>query len=341
MLKAGIIGCGRIVEEGHAEAFLKLKDRVQVVAIADPAPKRLEKIGTLLGVPEGNRYTDYKDLVTSQTLDFIDLAVPHFVHKEAAVFCANHGQNLLMEKPLATDMAEAQAIADAVAKNRIHFCLLHNYLYMGNYAAALKTIEEGKIGKPFLSRCDVIMSNFWPGAQDADPTWRTQMAKSGGGALIDNGYHFIYLLEALMQSPIKRVYAKVGTFFHDINVDDTAVVLYEHENGGVSDLKVGWSAVSSRFEQEIHGTKGSLLFGSILGSESSAPPLQLCTESGCTSVDMPDWGFWGFNKLFERFVDDFEAKKSPVSMAAGLRNLRIIMAGYESSRTGRPVDVGA
>jgi len=341
MLKAGIIGCGRIVEEGHAEALLKLKDRVQVVALADPAPKRLKKLAELFGVPEEKRYADYKSLVANEELDFIDLAVPHFVHKDAAVFCAEHGQNLLMEKPLATSMEEAQAIANAVLKSGIHFCLLHNNLYMGNYAAALKSIEQGRIGTPFLSRCDVIMSNFWPGAQDADPTWRTQMAKSGGGALIDNGYHFIYLLEALMQSPVKRVFAKVGTFFHKINVDDTAVVLFEHENGGVSDLKVGWSAVSSRFEQEVHGTSGSLLFGSILGSESSHPPLQLCTEAGCTTVDIPNWGFWGFNKLFEQYVDGFEARKSPVSMEAGLRNLKIIMAGYESSRTGRPIDVDA
>ena len=321
------------------EAFQGVADKVNVVALADPSPKRLEKIGGMLSVPKEHWYEDYKEMVGKEGLDFIDLSVPHFAHKEIAVFCAEHGQNLLMEKPLATNIKEAKTIANAVEKSGVHFCLLHNYLYMGNYNLADKVIEEGKIGKPFLSRCDVIMESFWPGAQDADPTWRTQMRKSGGGALIDNGYHFIYLLEALMRSPIRKVFAKVDTYVHDINVDDTAVVLFEHKSGAVSDLKVGWSAKSSRFSQEVHGTKGSLLFGSILGQPCEYPLLELCTSEGSQTLEVPDMGFWGFNDLFREFVEGFENRRSPVLIADGLRNLKIIMAAYESSKLGKPVEI--
>lgn len=142
-----------------------------------------------------------------------------------------------------------------------------------------------------------------------------------------------------MRSPIHKVFSKVATYVHDINVDDTAVVFFEHESGAISDLKVGWSARSSRFSQEVHGTEGSILFGSILGQPSQSPPLELCTADGCEALEVPEMGFWGFNGLFKEFVEGFENRRTPVPMTHGLRNLKIIMAAYESSKLGKPVEV--
>ena len=118
MLEMGIIGCGRIVEQGHVAALEALCKKVRVVAVADPTEERRNFIGEKFGVDAEVRFADYKDMLRNVELDFVDQALPHALHEEAVVATAEAGVHILTEKPLTTDLASARRMVDAVEKKR-------------------------------------------------------------------------------------------------------------------------------------------------------------------------------------------------------------------------------
>ncbi len=334
MLTAAIIGCGRIVAEGHLHAFQTLKDRVRVIALADPAPERRALVGDALDVPESARYADYRDLLHRETPDFVDLALPHFLHEEVTIACAQAGRHILTEKPLTTSLESADRILEAVARAGVRLGIIHNYRYLPHNVHALRLIEAGKIGEPFFIRNEGLGGGHYRGAPGYDPDWRAKGERAGGGALLDNGYHNMYVAETLMQSPVKAVFAHVGTYVQRQDVDDLAVVLLEHENGGVSSVQVSWAIRGGgQWVSEVHGTEGSLRF-----------------VNGRLELFENDQGQWvsqdvgernhgrSFVGLFSDFITALEQGRPPaLDGRAARHNLAIVMAAYESSRRKRPV----
>ncbi len=334
MLKAAIIGCGRIVEEGHLRAYQALRDRVRVVALADPTPERRALIGEALEVPESARYADYRELLRRESPDFVDLALPHFLHEEVTIACAQAGLHILTEKPLTTSLPSADRILEAVERAGVSLGVIHNYRYLAHNARALALIAEGRIGRPFFVRSEGLGGSYYPGAAEYDPGWRARGERAGGGALLDNGYHGIYLAEAFMGSPVERVYARVGTYVRSQDVDDLAVVLLEHENGGISSVQVSWAVRGGgQYVSEVHGTQGSLRF--VNGR------LELFENTRGEWV-VQETGELDFGRSFISLFADFltaleRGEPPPLDGRAARHNLAIVIAAYESSKRGRPI----
>lgn len=354
MIRVGIVGCGRIVEIGHAPAFEELVDLFEVVAVADPSAERRNTIGDRFGVPSANRQSDWADLFTNRDVDLIDMALPHFLHRDSCVAAAASGKPLLMEKPMATSMKEADEIMDAVKNAGAPTCIIHNYLYSAASLKALGLLDSGKIGRPFLVRLERLSGSYFAGVSNYDPSWRTKASSSGGGALIDNAYHNLYSAEAFMKSPITEVYARLGTFAHDIAVEDTVVLALGHENGGLSQILVGWSAETAKHVQEIHGSDGSILFDHedhqltiVNKGVVSYPDIMTkeapAIEDGGDLTDIPDPAeqiHQSFVPLFRDYAYALESgSPSPIPFEDGYRNLQVIMAAYESHRTGNRVRI--
>ena len=341
MLRAGIIGCGRIVEEGHAGAFEALRDRVQVAAISDPVETRRDLIGGRLGVPSASRYDDYRELLARGDLDFVDMALPHFLHEEVILAAAQAGVTILTEKPLTTSMDSAQRIVEAVEASGIQMCVIHNYRHQPASAKALELVQAGRIGQPFFIRYEYLGGGHYPGAAGYDPDWRTKSARGGGGALLDNGYHYLYMSEALMGSPITQAYGRVGTFVQQQDVEDLAAVLLAHESGATTSLQFSWGIKGGGARVgEVHGTQGSLRFGG------RGQPLLEIHENEVGEwlpVELGDPASPG-NNSFVGMMDEFitaleQGAPMPVSAQQARHNLAIVMAGYESARLGRAVDI--
>jgi predicted dehydrogenase len=342
LLRAGIIGCGRIVEEGHLPAFEALLDRVRVVAISDPVEARLELIGEALNVPESGRYTDYHDMIRRDDLDFVDLALPHFLHEEVIVACAKAGITILTEKPLTTSVESADRIVAALDETGTKLCVIHNYRHQPASAKALELVRAGKIGKPFLIRYEYLGGGHYPGTAGYDPDWRTKSSRGGGGALLDNGYHYLYMAEALMGSPIVQAFGRVGTWVQKQDVEDVAVVLLAHEGGGTTSLQFGWGIKGGGVRVgEVHGTEGSIRFNA-RGAES---PLEIHENAvgEWKPVDL-EGADTKFTNSFLGMVDEFltaleKGDPMPISVQDARHNLALVMAGYESSRTGQAVSI--
>ena len=127
MNRVGIIGCGRIAEQGHLPGYAELAGRISVVAVADPAAERRDLLGERLGVPQEARYAEYCDLLAHDDLDYVDICLPHHLHHAATIAAAEAGLNILLEKPIAANEDEALAMIAAVEKAGVVFSLIHNY----------------------------------------------------------------------------------------------------------------------------------------------------------------------------------------------------------------------
>ena len=332
MINVGIVGCGRIIEVGHAAAFAKLADRFRVVAVADTSAVRRDLIAECFGVPEQRRYSDWQDLLALGEVDLVDMALPHFLHLPSLRAATAAGKAVLMEKPMATSLDEADAIMAAVSAGGQPACIIHNYLWRPEVQRSLELIRAGAIGRPHLFRSEGFSPSHWPGATGYDPDWRTKSARGGGGAIIDNAYHYCYMAEALLASPVASVYAGFGTYVHDIDVEDLGLIQLRHANGTHSLIAQGWTG-SGQAVSEVHGSEGVLAlprFGE------RRITIQRGGES--ESIDVEGEIDFGFEGIFAEYASALEQGAAPpVEFAAGYHNLQIVMAAYESGRSGEVV----
>jgi len=331
LFKLGLIGCGRVVETGHTPALKRLAEDglVEVAALSDPAQERRKTIGDALSVPENSRYENHTQMLESETLDFVDIALPHFLHQKVTIDCAKAGVNIISEKPLATNLAEADNIIKACDEAGVILAVLHNYRYNPAMRKALELAHAGEIGEVFLVRYEGLGGSHWHGTPSYDPDWRTKKARAGGGCLIDNAYHNIYIAREFMASAIVSVYAQIETYTRPIDVDDTALVLFRHENRGTTSIQVSWGvSAGGRGVREIHGKEGSIIFGR------EGNPLGLYKNStGEWTYPQPQAEYE--NSFAGIMADILEAARSggpvPTDGLEARKNLEAVMAAYESA----------
>ena len=195
-MRLGIVGCGQIVERGHAPA-LRASPAVEVVAVADPSERRGRIVAEALAEEaEPAVYRDHRRMLEREELDAVLLATPPGLHREQALDVLAGGRHVVCEKPLATTLADADAIV-AVAEEAGARCqMVHNYATFAEYVRAGELIAAGAIGRPHTALLQGLGSFPWDGVGDFQPGWRYDPRLAGGGCLMDAGVHGIYLAEA-------------------------------------------------------------------------------------------------------------------------------------------------
>jgi predicted dehydrogenase len=337
MIRVGIVGCGRIVLSGHAGALAATPD-VAVVAVADPSPVQRDAVADRLGVAGPRRYETAAELLAAGGVDVVDVAVPHAHHLAVVLAALEAGVSVLSEKPLGATVGEIDEMAAAAQRSGSSLAVCHNRLFDPRFAAAIDAIRDGRIGRVFAVRLESLTSGWWAGAGGYDPSWRTRAAVARGGCLLDNGYHSVYLAEALAASPIVEVYARTATAGHAIDVDDTAFVLATHASGATTSLQVAWSAAGDGIAvHEAYGDAGTVAVG-----RAGAPLSIFDAAAGAWSTPAvaADDG-WGFTGLFAATLPALAAGRPvPAGVAEGRHVIDVLDAAYRASATGQPVMVG-
>ena len=338
MLRAGIIGCGGITERRHGPVLASMNDRVKVTALADLAQERLLFMGGKLGVASGHLYVDWERMLAKEKFDLVHICTPHNLHEPQAIAAMESGAHVLLEKPIATRLEEVDRMIAVSERTRRKLTVVHNQLFSAAHRAAMAQIHSGAIGSVFLVRTEGLSQSHVLG-RGVSQQWRTQSKAGGGGPLIDNGYHRVYTALHYAGSPAVRVYARIGRFVQEIEVEDTALVLIEHANGATTSLQVGWSALAGGASvNEIIGTEGQIRLG---GGQS--PVSVWRKETGQWTrppVDSEAPDELGFPKTVRQFLDAIENDGAvPVSAADGRHVLAIVLAAYRSGRSGEVVAV--
>ena len=328
----GIIGAGNIAGH-HIPGYLQAAEHAQVTAIADVEVERAHKHAERLGGVE--IFQDYREMIASPDIDAVDICLPHHLHKDAIVAGAAAGKHILCEKPLCLTLEEAEVVTAAVATAGVTLMCAHNQLFLPTVATAREMVGRGELGKVFAARTtDVFALDV-----NADTLgWRAVRATSGGGELIDTGYHPNYLLLHLVDSVPVRVAAMLSR--HRLSFmegEDTAHVLVEFADGTIGSIVTGWAyeppGSTERFS--VTGENGSLWSnGRQLLFKARGGEQVMVHDAGPSAPDT-------YALEVVDFVACLREKRRPLNTEVeGVNVLRLILAAYASAERGEIVELG-
>jgi predicted dehydrogenase len=234
-IRVGLIGGGGIAN-AHIKGYAQHADRIGITAIADAVQDTAERRAVEL---RAQPYTDYRQMINEAELDAVDICLPHHLHADAIVAAAEAGLHVLCEKPLCLTPEEARKVHAAVRDNGITLMCAHNQLFMPAVAKAKELLEAGTIGTVYEVRTtDSFYNNFDP----ANMGWRAHAETSGGGELIDTGYHPSYLMLHLAGGSPVEAAAMLSTHrLKFMEGEDSAQVLIRFDNGVVGQLVTSWA----------------------------------------------------------------------------------------------------
>lgn len=349
-IKIGIIGCGNI-STYHIGGYQAMPDICEVVAVCDIDEAKVKAYAARYGVAKW--YTDYNEMMANEKLDAVSVCTWNAAHKGATIAALKGGANVICEKPMAMNTAEAlemKKVADEEGK----LLMIAFVRRFGNDADILKSfVDKGSMGDLYYAKATYLRRNGFPGG------WFGDKEYSGGGPLIDLGVHVIDLVRYLAGNP-KPVsvygvtYANLGPnratggqgwvsstsgLKFKYNVEDFASALVRFDNGMTL-------AVETSFNLNIKNDMGNIeLFGTKAGAKID-PQIEFFTDMNNMLVDIKPAGdtALNFNGLFNReiahFADCVRTGNPCRSTAAdGVAVMQILDAIYESAKTGKEVSI--
>ena len=252
-LRGAISGFGEVAARAHLPGWLT-RESVAIGVVHDPiSERRHEAIRLIKNV---RVYDDLELMLDGEAPDFVDVASPPGMHHEAARAALSAGAHVIVEKPLALSMVEFDELAAlAKEKGRVLMCV-HNWKYAPAYAAASRAIQQRKLGEIRFISIDRLRTEP-AGAGGSGGKWRASAA-SGGGILIDHGWHVFYLMNWLLggEKPVSvsaRLQSPEG-----VDVDDVADVRIRFGGGAFCRAHLSWRAPVRRTSALIYGERASL-----------------------------------------------------------------------------------
>ncbi|MDX6648240.1 MAG: hypothetical protein QOJ97_191 [Solirubrobacteraceae bacterium] len=260
-IELALLGCGRVVEEQHAPVYRDPLNRLTPVALADPVASRRQVVGDQLDIPVARRFHSPAELFASGLPDAVVVATPTATHHELVAGALTTGVGVVCEKPLAPSTQQCGELIDLARRAGVGLAVIHNYASASTWLKVRELLASGAAGEP--RRFEVRLEDQGPllGAPDAEPAWRLDLARAGGGCLLDQGYHFVYLAELLVGRPICRVHAReVGAWARRQELERVARVTLTHEGNLQTELSLSWTAARrSPPELIVHCTQGEVV----------------------------------------------------------------------------------
>ncbi|MCE3277099.1 MAG: oxidoreductase domain protein [Propionibacteriaceae bacterium] len=253
-IKVGLLGGGGIVD-AHIRGYRTYADAIEVTAIADVVDETARRRAAELGA---TAYSDFRLMIDEADLDAVDICLPHHLHAEAIVAAAQAGKHILCEKPLCLTVQQADEVQRVVSAAGVTLMCAHNQLFLPAVSTAKQLLEQGILGSVYEVRTsDSFYNDFNP----QNMGWRATAATSGGGELMDTGYHPTYLMLHLAGgSPVEATALLSRHRLRFMDSEDSAQVLVRFDNGVVGHLVTSWAYQpppgSERFS--VVGERGSL-----------------------------------------------------------------------------------
>ena len=223
--KAAIIGCGNIFPM-HAISIKQCKN-AELVAVCDIKEDRAKAKAAEFGC---SYYTDYKQMLEKEEIDVLHLCLPHFLHAPVAIYCMEHGKNVLTEKPMSITLSDAKAMIDSANKNGVLLSCIFQNRYNAGTVLVKEQYESGALGKILSAKCFVTWnrSDDYYGTSDWKGTWEGE----GGGVIIDQAIHTLDMLRYIIDEDIDYIEATIARRGHaKIKVEDTAEGIIAYKSG--------------------------------------------------------------------------------------------------------------
>ena len=345
MINIGIIGCGKIAQVRHIPEYAENPD-AKLAAFFSPNRARAQEQADKYG---GKVYDTVEALLADPDIDAVSICAANYAHAELSIQALNAGKHVLCEKPMATTLADCEAMVECAKKNGKFLMIGHNQRLAKAHMEAKRLIDEGLIGDIITFRTS--FGHGGPETWSISPgknVWFFDKKKAAMGVMADLGVHKTDLIQYLTGQRVVRTTARLVTLDKRgedgelIGVDDNAVCIYEMSGGAFGTMTASWTYYGAEDNSTVlYGTKGimriyddpahSIVVKLADGTMQTYDVEQIQTNDNQTKSGVID--LW---------VDCLKNNRAPeISGESALYAMRAVFASIESSQTGKTVEIEA
>lgn len=339
-IKYALIGCGRI-SPNHIEAAKN--NGLDFVAMCDILPDAMIEKSEKFGLENVHKYIDYKELLKKEKPELVAICTESGKHAAIAIDCIKSGCNVIIEKPIALSMKDANAIIENAKQNNVLVCANHQNRFNKSIQYIRKALEEGRFGKLSHGAAHVRWNrneNYYNQAP-----WRGTWAQDGG-CLMNQCIHNIDLLRWMMGDEVEEVMAYTDQLEHPyLEAEDLGLAIVKFKNGSYGLIEGTTNVYPKNLEETLY------IFGE-KGTAKAAGTSDNIIEEWAFSDDLDNpevvksqfsenppniYGF-GHTPLYEDVIDAIQTGRQPyVDGEAGMRALELVLAIYKSAADHCPV----
>ena len=341
-MKYALIGCGRI-STNHIKAALN--NHLEIVAVCDILPECMEALLKKHDLEKDEsikRYEDYKQMIAEVKPELISIATESGVHAEIALYCIEQGIHVIIEKPMAMNMKDANEIIKRSEEKGVKVCACHQNRFNIAIQKMRSALEEERFGR--LSHGSIHVR--WNRNQDyyTQAPWRGTWAQDGG-CLMNQCIHGIDLLRWTFGDEVEEVYGQTRQQFHDyLEAEDIGMAVVKFKNGAIATIEGTTNVYPRNLEETLYvfGEKGTVKIGG-----TSTNNIDVWNFSDENDEDEKNKGLQeatsnvygnGHTSLFADVIDAIQNDRKPyIDAVAGKNALEMILAIYKSQKTGQPV----
>ncbi len=338
MLKFGLVGCGRIAKRhsellGHSQI-----DNASLVAVCDIDEEKAKKIGEQFNVPY---YTDMDEMMQKESIDVVSVLTESGYHAKHVINLAKYGKHIVVEKPMALTLDDADAMIRACDENSCKLFVVKQNRFNVPVVKLREAMDEKRFGKLVLGTIRVRWcrdQNYY------DQAWWRGRWDMDGGVLTNQASHHVDLLEYMM-GDVESVFAKSTTALVNIEAEDTAIVTLKFRNGALGIIEATTAVRPKDLEGSISilGETGTVEIGGFAVNKMLHWNFTHKKDGDDEvmekySVNPPNVYGFGHQAYYEHVVDSIlNNKKHLVDGLVGRKSLELISAIYESIETGKEV----
>ncbi len=352
--KIGIIGLGGIAHMAHFRAFGQLEN-CEITALCDVDPEKFVPAKAETG--EANCYLDHREMLEKEQLDAVVIGTPIFTHKEIAVDAMRKGVNVLCEKPVTINAAEAMKIKRVIDETGVKFMIGMSFRFRPQTRKVLEVINAGKLGETYYCKACYLRKRGIPGYG----TWFTDKSQSGGGVTFDLGVHMLDYIWYLLGKPgFKNVSACIyggigariasgdkagfpgsnypktykGPERNVFDVDEMSSIFIRFDNGVTYHLELSWAM---NIEKDvgggtIFGDRGSVTLSPVVYTHDTLDEV-VSEEIPFDNVPSHDIQAKEFLRFLAGEIDN------PAPIGDGIQIMQVLDAVYRSAELGKEVSL--
>lgn len=341
-MKYALIGCGRIATNHILAAR---NNHLEIAAVCDILPEAMENLLAKHGLEQDTsiaRYTDYLKMLDEVKPTLVSIATESGIHARIALDCIDRGIHVIIEKPMAMSIADADEIIRRSEEKGVKVCACHQNRFNVAVQKTRAALEAGRFGR--LSHGSIhVRWNRNEGYYTQAP-WRGTWAQDGG-CLMNQCIHGIDLLRWMMGDEVEEVYGVTRQQFHKyLEAEDVGMAVVKFKNGAVGTIEGTTNVYPKNLEETLYlfGETGTVKIGGTSTNNIDVWDFADETEADAANKNLKEatsnvYGN-GHTSLFADMMDAIANDRKPyVDAVAGRNALEMILAIYKSQKTGLPV----
>lgn len=351
MLKFALIGCGRI-SKSHVQALKNNFNKIKLVAVCDAevekAKLRAKEYEALIlrmsgSVQEPSVYEDYKNMLENEKVDVVSICTESGYHAKIAIDCMEQGKHVIVEKPMALSIFDAENMILSAEENNVKLCVCHQNRFNPSIQKLRAALDAGRFGRIIAGNARIL----WNRNEDYyhQASWRGTY-ELDGGCLMNQCIHNIDLLQWMLGGQVEWVNGIVGNYQHPyIEAEDYGSIQIQFQNGAIGNVEGTVNIYPKNLEEtlSIIGENGFVSIGGLAVNQIEAWQFadqndDFATIAAQCNQEINSVYGSGHTPLYKNMIESIQQNKTPyIDGRQGKIAMEIILAAYQSHFLGKRI----